>query len=221
MKTYQRILAVAFYDYKKAYDKVHHDWMLRVYKWIGILDNVITLLSSIMRKWKITLGIWKDGEKSISRWIDIMRHFLQGNSCSPVGFCISEIPICQLFQESKWYRMRQPGKKNLKCTHSFFLHDLKVYQESHKNLKDVNEVIVQAINDTSACYRATKCAEVVFERRKMVKGEGLQVLNERMKTIDPDENDICKFLGVEQADGINRKKCITEWKKKLVEKWTS
>ena len=67
MKTYQRILAVAFYDYKKAYDKVHHDWMLRVYKWIGILDNVITLLSSIMRKWKITLGIWKDGEKSISR----------------------------------------------------------------------------------------------------------------------------------------------------------
>ena len=67
MKTYQRILAVAFYDYKKAYDKVHHDWMLRVYKWIGILDNVIALLSSIMRKWKMTLGIWKDGEKSISR----------------------------------------------------------------------------------------------------------------------------------------------------------
>ena len=210
MKTYQRILVVAFYDYKKAYDKVHHDWMLRVYKWIGILDNVITLLSLIMRKWKITLGIWKDGEKSISRWIDIMCHFLQGNSYSPVGFCISEIPICQLFQESKGYRMRQPGKKDLKSTHSFFLHDLKVYQESHKTLKDVNEVIVQAINDTGACYRATKCAEVVFERRNMVKGEGLQVLNERMKTIDPDENEICKFLGVEQADGINRKKCITE-----------
>ena len=32
VKQYQRNLAVAFYDYKKAYDKVHHDWMLRVYK---------------------------------------------------------------------------------------------------------------------------------------------------------------------------------------------
>ena len=31
VKTYHRNLAVAFYDYKKAYDKVHHDWMLRLY----------------------------------------------------------------------------------------------------------------------------------------------------------------------------------------------
>ena len=31
VKQYHRNLAVAFYDYKKAYDKVHHNWMLRVY----------------------------------------------------------------------------------------------------------------------------------------------------------------------------------------------
>ena len=41
VKQYHRNLAVAFYDYKKVYDKVHHDWMLRVYKWIGIPDEVI------------------------------------------------------------------------------------------------------------------------------------------------------------------------------------
>ena len=28
VKTQHKNLAVAFYDYKKAYDKVHHDWML-------------------------------------------------------------------------------------------------------------------------------------------------------------------------------------------------
>ena len=55
-----------------------------------------------------------------------------------------------------------------------------------------------------------KCTEVVFERGKMVNGEGLQVLNQTMKSIDPDENEIYKFLGVEQADGLRRKKCITE-----------
>ena len=31
------------------------------------------------------------------------------------------------------------------------------------------------------------------------------MLNERMKTIDPDENEIYKFLGVDQADGIKKK----------------
>ena len=36
VKQYHRNLAVAFYDYKKAYNKVHHDRMLRVYEWIGI-----------------------------------------------------------------------------------------------------------------------------------------------------------------------------------------
>ena len=30
IKTYHRNLAVAFSDYKKAHDKVHYDWMLRV-----------------------------------------------------------------------------------------------------------------------------------------------------------------------------------------------
>ena len=50
--------------------------MLRVYKWIGIPDNVIKLLSSVMRKWKTRLEIWEDGKKGISRWTDIMFGFL-------------------------------------------------------------------------------------------------------------------------------------------------
>ena len=32
-------LAVAFYEYQKAYDMVRHDWMLRVYRWMGVLKK--------------------------------------------------------------------------------------------------------------------------------------------------------------------------------------
>ena len=57
-------------------------------------------------------------------------------------------------------------------------------------MKDVNEMIVQASNDTGECYGVAKCAEIVFEKEKMViKGEGLQELQERMKTVDPDQNE--------------------------------
>ena len=38
--------------------------------------------------------------------------------------------------------MRQPGKRDVKQTHSLFVDDLKVYQESHKTLNDVNKMIV-------------------------------------------------------------------------------
>ena len=60
---------------------------------------------------------------------------------------------------------------------SLFIDDLKVYQESHKILTDVNEVIVQASHDTGACYGISKCVEIVFERGKMVRG-GLEILEE-------------------------------------------
>ena len=53
--------------------------------------------------------------------------------------------------------------------------------------------------------RVAICAEIVFDRGKIVKGEGFQVLNERMKTIDADAKEIYNFLGVEQADGIKMK----------------
>ena len=37
-------------------------------------------------------------------------------------------------------------------------------------------------------------------------GEGLEVMEEKMKTTDPDENRIYESLGTEQADGIKTKK---------------
>ena len=48
----------------------------------------------------------------------------------------------------------------------------------------VNDAIVQASLDTGACYGVKKCAEIVSKRGKMVK-EGLNILEEKMKSLDP------------------------------------
>ena len=69
--------------------------------------------------------------------------------------------------------MNPPGNRVASRTHILFVDGMKVYQESHEILRDVNEVIVQASHDTGACYGVSKCAEIVFERGKMVQGEGL------------------------------------------------
>ena len=44
----------------------------------------------------------------------------------------------------------------------------------------------------------------------MIKCKGLQVLEERMQMMDLDENEIYKFLGVEQADGKTQKPYLRE-----------
>jgi hypothetical protein len=164
------------------------------------------------------LEVWNEGEKKTSRWIEILCGFLQGDSYSPVGFCITEIPVCKLLQQSKGYRMGEPGNRNVNRTHSLFVDDLKQYQESHKLLKDVNEAIVQASQDTVTYYGISKYAEIVFEHGKMVSGEGLPMMQERMKALDPDENEMYKFLGVEQADGIQTKEVFVRVKEEVTKR---
>ena len=70
---------------------------------------MIARLSELTRKWKTRLEISKDSKKRVSRWIEIMCGFLQGNSYSPVGFFLSEVPVCKLLKEWKGYPMGEPG----------------------------------------------------------------------------------------------------------------
>ena len=210
-----RNLAVAFYDYQKAYDMVRHDWMVKVYRWMGIPAKVVTVLKVIMGRWRTRLEVNDSGEMKVSRWIDIKKGFLQGDSYSPVGFCLTEVPIAMLLEETDGYRMGPAGERNIKRTHSLFIDDLKVYQESHHKLEVANEIIVKASMDTGACYGVKKCAEVIFKDGKMVKGEGLNVLEERMSVLDPEKKEVYKFLGCEQGDKIDVKMVMKRVKEEI------
>ena len=64
------------------------------------------------------------------------------------------------------YTMGQRDKERAKRTHSLFIDDLKIYQESHRKLEVVNEMIVKTSMDTGACYGVKKCGEIVLEKVK-------------------------------------------------------
>ena len=65
-------------------------------------------------------------------------------------------------------------------------------------------------------HAVSKCAEIVFKRGKVVREEGLEVLEERIKMMNPDENEIYKFFGKEQVDGIKTKKFFEQVKAKSI-----
>ena len=215
VRNYKRNLAVSFYDYQKAYDMVRHDWIIRVYKWIGLPNKVIRLIESLMAGWQTRLEVNDRGRVITSRWIKIRKGFLQGDSYSPVGFCLSEVPVGMLLEDTEGYLMGEPGNRSLKRTHSLFIDDLKVYQRDHNKLKIANEVIVKASQDTGACYGVKKCAEIVFERGRMISGEGLEVLTERMKALDPSQNEVYKFLGCEQGAKMDVKAILKRVKAEM------
>ena len=43
-------------------------------------------------------------------------------------------------------------------------------------------------------------------------------MEERIKTMDPDENEICKFLGIEQASGIRAKTVFERVKEEVLKR---
>ena len=202
VKEHSRNVVVAYYDYKKAYDMVHHDWIMMVFKWMGVPEQLCKVIKELMSGWKTRLEVWVDGVKIRSRIIDILRGFLQGDSFSPVGYCLVNVPIGMLIRSSEGYLMGPPGDRRIKKTHNLFVDDLKVYQKNHEKMVAVNNAIVQASADTGAMYGVKKCAEMVFEHGEMVKGEGLEVLEERMEALDPEKDEFYKFLGVEQGRGV-------------------
>ena len=52
----QRNLAIAWIDYRKAYDFVPHSWILECLDILGIVDNVRSFLEKSMKKWKLLLS---------------------------------------------------------------------------------------------------------------------------------------------------------------------
>ena len=76
----------------------------------------------------------------------------------------------------------------------------------------MNETIVQASLDTGACYGVKECAEIVFKRGKMIKGEGLSVIEEKMKALHLEQREIYEFIGCEQAEKINMERVMARVK---------
>ena len=166
-----------------------------------------------MDGWKTNLEVNDGGEIRTSRWIRTLKGLLQGDSYSPVGFCLTEMPNVMLLDETEGYKLCQLGRRCIKRKHSLFIDDLKVYYENHQRLEIANETIVKASMDTGACYGVKKCAEIVFRKGKMVKEQGLFVLEEKMKALDPEKNDVYKFFGCEKSDDIYVKKILERVKK--------
>ena len=118
VKNQQRNSAVAFYDYQKAYEMVQHSRMTRVYQWMGVPEKVVNVIVKLMERWKTRLEVTEDGKVLTSRKINIRKGFLQGDSYSPVGFCLTEIPISMCIEETDGYTMGQRDKERVKRTHS-------------------------------------------------------------------------------------------------------
>ena len=76
--------------------------MTRVYQWIGVPGKVVNVIVELVEGWKTRLEVTDNGKVLTSRKINIRKGFMQGDSYSPVGFSLTEVPIISmLINETK------------------------------------------------------------------------------------------------------------------------
>ena len=174
VKKHQRTAAAAYYDYQKAYDTVVHEWQIEVMQWLKFYPDIISIMKNLQSIWKTQLVI-KNGNKKISnRWIRFKRGSYQGDNFTPVGFCITEIPLRRKLAQRPGYQLGPKNNRKPKVTQFYFTDDLKVVESNEKDLQEKNRIVTGMSQDIGMTFGVSKYAEVVYKRGKMTKREGLQ-----------------------------------------------
>jgi len=120
-------LAVAWVDFKKAFDSVPHPWLLEVLQMYKFSPALIHFLSVSMMLWNTNLTI---GGNFMAN-IHIKCGIFQGDCLSPLLFCIALNPLSELIKDTSYgYKL----KCNLLVQHLLYMDDLKLYAKNEKEI---------------------------------------------------------------------------------------
>ena len=88
-QTRRKNLAMAWIDYKKAYDMVPHSWIINSHKMYKISDEVINFIDKTMKTWRVELKA--RGRRLVES--KIQRGIFQGDALLPLLFIITMMPL--------------------------------------------------------------------------------------------------------------------------------
>ena len=78
---------------------------------MGVPAKAANFIMKLMEEWKTRLEVTDDRKVLKSRSIIIMKSFFQGDSYSPIWFCLTEVYISLLIEENYWYIIGQGDRR--------------------------------------------------------------------------------------------------------------
>lgn len=212
-KLRQKSLSVAWIDFQKAYDRVPHKLIIEVLRLTRCPTRLVSFLESVMPKWVTTFYIRRaTGETTMTEKVSYKRGLFQGDSLSPLVFCMISTPISiALETEGKAYEPLVGSPK----THLSFMDDLKIFAASQEALVHNLRIVCRVSNAIGAKLGIEKCAQAHIDRKGRRKT--MNETNGIDGTVGPGcipelgIGETYKYLGIEQEFG----KRIEEMKGKI------
>ena len=122
-KLARKDLTVAWFDYKKAYDRVPHTVVDMTLRTVGAptwLRNIVRKLSA---GWGTKYEMRVGHRTNTTNVVNYKRGLFQGDSLAPVLFVLAIAPISFAFEKLGGYHLRS----GVKITHMFYMDDLKTF----------------------------------------------------------------------------------------------
>ena len=204
----QRNLSMAWIDYQKAFDSVPHSWLLRCLELYNIHPVVKATMAAHIQLWQTTITLSHSKGKITIPDIKIRRGIFQGDSLSPLLFCLAIDPLSKLLNNNRGgYNLSQGRQQDpsRRVNHLLFMDDLKLYASSDTQLQQLLQVVHTFSNDIGMKFGLDKCAKCCLRAGKKSHAENIQ-LDEDNNIRDLEEQEPYKYLGIEENDTIQHAK---------------
>ena len=151
-----RNLSLAWIDYRKAFDSVPHDWLINALKLYKISPVIVNVIKFSMSLWKTNLLLTHENGTLRSNKIDIDCGIFQGDSLSPLIFCLALAPLSTILIGTGYgYKIQ-----NRFISHLFYMGDLKLFAKDENNLEEMLQLVKKFSDDIGMAFGLDKCAKV-------------------------------------------------------------
>ena len=214
-------LSVVWIDYKKAYDRVPHGWLELVLEAISAPAIVRRSIARLIPMWESKFTMRTD-DGPVQTNLTFKRGLFQGDSLSPLLFCLCIAPISQALRSTAaGYRSK---RGSVPATHQFYMDDLKLYAQTRKDLADKLGIVDRVTTAVGMELGLRKCAVAHMEKGKVVQCEDF-LLPEDRTIAAVSGGETYRYLGIEQVfksdhEGT-RRKLTKAYVKRLRRIWSS
>ena len=196
---------MVYIDYAKAFDSVPHKWILEIMQVYKISTIILTFLAFTMQLWRTDMSLYHEKGVIKIEKVAINRGIYQGDSLSPLIFIIAINPLSLLLnRHCCGYELN-----GLNITHMLYMDDLKGYSDSHANLVKMVNIIEQFSTDIGMSLGLNKCKVVNMRKGKLVELGGIQLVSGGV-IAELKSDEVYKYLGVEELDGVKHERMKTK-----------
>ena len=219
-KQKRRNLITVWLDYKKAFDSIPHNWLIKALHLAKLPIQLINAIETLTQCWYTRVTLNSESETLTTDVIKFLKGIFQGDSISVSLFVICLNPLSFLLKRVKRNALGQG--RSINQMHNFFVDDFKLYAQTPNSIKKQLDIITTFSKDIGMTFGKDKCAFMEIRKGKMISNlEPLVINNLKIKPIQ--HGDSYRYLGTDEnisySGPLNKEKICKEYLYRIRKIW--